>query len=69
MQITPAPTDLSFSHPYRIACGGNEIPMFFANLGGWAIYVYNVVTRKHEWYSWKDDRFYTEIEFAAFNCA
>ena len=66
MDATTPPTDLSFSHPYRIACGGSEIPCYYSKLGGWAIYVYNVESGKHEYYSWKDDRFYRENEFAAF---
>ena len=49
-----------WQHPYRIACGGNEIPSEIS--GRWYIYIYNIVERSH-YYCFNEDLFITEKEF------
>lgn len=51
-----------WQHPYRIACGGDEIPSEIS--GRWYIYVYNVVEQSHCYYSFNEDLFISEKEFA-----
>ena len=55
------PRPLDFFHPnYDVACGGTEVPM--ASKVGTILYVWNKITKEHEYYHFEHDRFYREGE-------
>jgi len=59
--------EANFYHPeYEIGCGGTETPMQYG--GKVYLYVWNKLTRRHEYYVKPDDLFIPDNEAPWLNC-
>jgi len=59
--VEPANWRTGFSHPWRIGCGGTEVP--FIRNGNLYLYVWNSAENKHYYYSFAEDLFILDMQF------
>lgn len=55
-------TNYGFQFPWRVGCGGAEVP--FTREGKRYIYVWNAVERAHYYYCFDTDIFIRDVDFS-----